>query len=147
MFKYSTFNNTITSTLNIVPSNSDIIIDVTNDYTIFKNIFKKFLNNVYNVKVNDEVVKKIFLEVLMLLNKDLNESFLSVNSIDIIRCILLDYNDIEEDINFEDITENVDIDIVFKNILSKYPNYIFIDYIVYKQHIKILVGVLNNENS
>lgn len=114
-------------------------IDVTQYNNTFKILFKRFLKEIYSITINDICIRNIFLETLLLLKNNENYSLLSEQICSNIDNIIIQngYDDILLD--YENMVEVYNIDILFNDIIDKFKNYTFIDYKINSTNIKILV--------
>lgn len=136
MFNYSTAKHIITTDLCIIPGENAIIKDITNEYKTFRKMYKYYLKDLYDLSVNEEVYKKIFMDLLKEFNT--NKNFINIE--DIISDSLYLYGNIPEEIAFEyEDTLFVNLRPLLEEIvLVKYKEYYFVDFIVYEQYLKVL---------
>lgn len=140
MFNYSSANHMVTSELNIIPSKDSFILDISDEYVLFRKMYKDFLFEFYNVTIEEEVYKKAFIELIKSI-KSSNGISLSLNEIEYILTDVFYCNTNYKNIIFDyEDTLYIELDNFIETFNKNYDNYIFIDYVVYKSNkIKVLV--------
>ncbi len=140
LFNYSDANHTITTELNIIPSKDSSIVDISNEYIIFRKMYKNFLFNFHNIiNIEEEVYKKTFIEIIKRI-KSSNGITLSLNECEEIITDVFYCNTSYENIIF-DYEDTLYVELVkyIEMFKSVYDKFIFIDYIIYKScKIKVL---------
>lgn len=144
LFNYSTHDKIVTIDLGIIPDKNNSIFDLTDEYYEFRKMYKDFLKQVCSISIEEEIHKKIFIELITKL-KNSNGYILSlVECEDTITSIFYSYTDYEDIIfDYED-TLYTSLAPFLESFQSKYENYNFIDFIVYKTKIKILATKIKN---
>ncbi len=140
LFNYSTHDNMVTTELNLVPDKNDIVLNLTEEYNIFKKMYKDFLKQFYSITIEEEINKKTFIELISYL-KNSNGISLSLNECEyIITDVFYSNTDYENIIfDFED-TLYVNLETFLETFQIKFKQYNFIDYIIYNSSkIKVLV--------
>lgn len=140
LFNYSTHDNMVTTELNLIPDKSDIVLNLTEEYNIFKKMYKDFLKQFYSITIEEELHKKTFIELISDL-KNSNGITLSLNECEYIITDVFYSNTKYENIifDFED-TLYVNLETFLEAFQIKFKQYNFIDYIIYtSSKIKVLV--------
>ena len=140
LFNYSSHDNMVTTELNLIPDKSDIVLNLTEEYNIFKKMYKDFLKQFYSITIEEEVYKKTFIELISDL-KNSNGITLSLNECEYIITDVFYSNTKYENIifDFED-TLYVNLETFLEAFQIKFKQYNFIDYIIYtSSKIKVLV--------
>lgn len=140
LFNYSSANHMVTTELNIIPSKDSSILDITDEYVIFRKMYKSFLVDFHGIIIEEEVYKKAFIEIIKRI-KSSNSITLSLNECEeTITDIFYSHTNYENIIfDYEDTlyVELVQFIEIFKLV---YDKFIFIDFIIYKScKIKVLV--------
>lgn len=138
LFNYSTHDNMVTTELNLVPDKNDIVLDLTEEYNIFKKMYKDFLKQFYSITIEEEIYKKTFIELISCL-KNSNGITLSLNDCEYVITDVFYCHTTYENIvfDFED-TLYVNLETFLETFQNKFKQYSFIDYIVYAFKIKVL---------
>ena len=91
LFNYSTHDNMVTTELNLMPDKNDIVLNLTEEYNIFKKMYKDFLKQFYSITIEEEIYKKTFIELISYL-KNSNAITLTLNECEyIITDLVLEY--------------------------------------------------------
>lgn len=113
-------------------------IDVTQYFNTFKILFRRFLKEVYEISVEDSNLKCTFLEILIILKNNENYNLLSEQVCSLIDTLILENGHEDVIIDYDDMIEVYNIDVLFNDIIDKFKNYDFIDYKINSTNIKIL---------
>lgn len=133
MLNYSPSNKLKGYNTNKMFSNENLLLDITNDFISFKILFKKFFKT-YNINIETEFCKIIFLEILSIMHKEELDKI----SDQIVTDLIDDLLNPETYISYEDLEELCNINVILENVLMFMRKHIILDYVVYKHNIKII---------